>query len=248
MTLTEVVLAAFFLGLAGSTHCLGMCGAISANLSFSLPAAERTTRRLLYWHLVVNSGRVTFYSVLGAFAGGAGAALDQRSPMLGKAIMLLSALVLALIALQLFGQARGLQWLESLGAVVWRKVQPLTRPLLPLRKAWQAYLLGMLWGLMPCGLIYSAAALAAGAGSAIKGALLMAVFGALTAIPVAGTGVLAGSLRWLRRPGWKVLAAALCLGLALAIVWQAVSGGHGSEHGGHGTPVMQAAPHSHHAH
>lgn len=248
MTLTEVVLAAFFLGLAGSTHCLGMCGAISVNLSFSLPESERSASRLLYWHLLVNAGRVTFYALLGAFAGGVGAALDQRSPMLGKAIMLLSAFVLALIALQLFGQARGLQWLESIGAVVWRKVQPLTRPLLPLRKGWQAYLLGMLWGLMPCGLIYSAAALAAGAGSAIKGALLMAVFGALTAIPVAGTGVLAGSLGWLRRPGWKALAALLCLGLALAIAWQALNGGHGGGHAGHGTQAMPATPHSHHAH
>jgi sulfite exporter TauE/SafE len=101
---------------------------------------------------------------------------------------------------------------------------------------------------MPCGLIYSAAALAAGAGSAIKGALLMAVFGALTAIPVAGTGVLAGSLGWLRRPAWKALAALLCLGLALAIAWQALSGGHGGGHAGHGTQAMPATPHSHHAH
>lgn len=246
MTLTEVALAAFFLGLAGSTHCLGMCGAISVNLSFSLPETERTTRRLLYWHLVVNAGRVTFYALLGAFAGGVGAALDQRSPLLGKAIMLLSALVLALIAMQLLGQARGLQWLESVGAAVWRKVQPLTRPLLPLRKGWQAYLLGMLWGLMPCGLIYSAAALAAGTGSAIKGAVLMAVFGALTTIPVAGTGVLAGSLGWLRRPGWKALAALLCLGLALAIAWQALNGGHGDAHAGHGTRLMP--PHTQHPH
>lgn len=248
MTLTEVVLAAFFLGLAGSTHCLGMCGAISVNLSFSLPESERRASRLLYWHLLVNAGRVTFYALLGAFAGGVGAALDQRAPMLGKAIMLLSALVLTLIALQLFGQARGLQWLESIGAVVWRKVQPLTRPLLPLRKGWQAYLLGMLWGLMPCGLIYSAAALAAGAGSALKGALLMAVFGLLTAIPVAGTGVLAGTLGWLRRPAWKTLAALLCLGLALAIAWQALSGGHGGGHAGHAAPAVHDTPHSHHGH
>lgn len=248
MTLAEVVLAAFFLGLAGSTHCLGMCGAISVNLSFSLPEPERSTSRLLYWHLLVNAGRVTFYALLGAFAGGVGAALDQRSPMLGKAIMLLSALVLALIALQLFGQARGLQWLESIGALVWRKVQPLTQPLLPLRKGWQAYLLGMLWGLMPCGLIYSAAALAAGTGSAVKGALLMAVFGALTAVPVAGTGVLAGSLGWLRRPAWKALAALLCLGLALAIAWQALSGGHGGGHASHGEQAMPATPHSLHVH
>src|SRR5690606_33873433 len=70
MTLTEAVLAAFFLGLAGSTHCLGMCGAIIVNLSFSLPEQERTARRLLYWHLLVNAGRITLYTLLGAFAGG----------------------------------------------------------------------------------------------------------------------------------------------------------------------------------
>lgn len=248
MSLTEAVIAALFLGLAGSTHCLGMCGAISVNLSFSLAPEQRTPARLLRWHLLINGGRVTLYSLVGGLAGGLGAAIDQRNPALGKGLMLLSAVVLALIALQLLGQARSLQWLESLGNKVWRRIQPLTRALLPLRKGWQAWLLGMLWGLMPCGLIYSAAALAAGSGSALYGALMMAVFGTMTAIPVAGTGVLAGTLGWLRRPAWKMLAAGLCLLLALAIGWQALAGGHQHSAPAGETDTAPMAPGHHHHH
>ena len=229
MTLTETLLAALLLAAAGSAHCLGMCGAISVGISFSLPEQERSPKRLLRWHLLVNAGRTGFYSLLGAISGALGATVQQLIPGGARIVVLFSALVLLLIGLQQLGQAQGLRWLEGAGQKVWRRVQPLTRPLLPLHSSWQALALGALWGLMPCALIYTALALAAGTTSAGYGALLMALFGAMTAIPVATTGVLAGSLSWLRQPRWRYLSALLCLLLAASMLWH-VARGNGHQH------------------
>ncbi|MDF1780416.1 MAG: sulfite exporter TauE/SafE family protein [Alcanivoracaceae bacterium] len=232
MSLSEAFMAAIFLGIAGSTHCLGMCGAISMSITFSLPESERGPSRLIYWHLWINAGRVSFYTLLGAISGYLGHALARLVPGGGQVVLLVSALVLLMISMQLAGQARGILWLESIGQGVWRRIAPVTRPLLPLRHAWQAYALGVLWGFMPCGLIYTALTLAAGTTSPLGGALLMAFFGVITAVPVASTGVLAGSINWMRQRWWKYVCAALCFVLAASLAAQALIGD----------------PHAHHQH
>ena len=73
--------------------------------------------------------------------------------------------------------------LESLGAPLWRKLAPSTRRFLPLRSPAHALVLGGIWGLMPCGLLYGALALAASAESTSTGAATMAAFG-LGTLPV----------------------------------------------------------------
>ncbi len=245
MTLTESLLAALLLATAGAGHCLGMCGALSVNISFAVPEQDRRQRALLRWHALVNLGRVSGYAVLGALSGGLGAVFQQQSPVVMRAMMLVSALVMLLLALQLLGRAAGLQHLEALGQRLWRHIQPLLGKLMPLRAAWQALALGALWGLLPCGLIYSALLLAAATGSAWHGALLMLTFGSVTAVPVATSGLLAGRLALLRQPVWRTLAALVSVFLALYLGWRAVQP---ADHSGHANAPagMPAAAHHHH--
>lgn len=226
MSLTESLIAALLLGVAGSTHCLGMCGAISINLSFAVPVEQRSPKALLRWHLFFSAGRISLYILLGAFSGTLGAVAREAIPGGARIVMLLSAAVLIMIALHLVGRSSGIRWLEAVGNLLWKRLQPLMGRLLPITKLWQAYAVGLLWGFMPCGLIYTALALAAGSASALSGALLMAVFGLITIVPVAGTGILAGSLSWLRKPMWRNISAAISVVLAILITVQALGGHH----------------------
>jgi len=226
MSLTESLIAALLLGVAGSTHCLGMCGAISINLSFSVPAEQRSPKALLRWHILFSAGRISLYILLGALSGALGSVARDAIPGGTRIVMLLSAAVLIMIALHLIGRSSGIRWLEAAGNLVWQRIQPFMRSLLPIKKLWQAYTVGLLWGFMPCGLIYTALALAAGSANALSGALLMAVFGAITIAPVAGAGILAGSLSWLRQPLWRNVSAAISVVLAVLITVQAIGGHH----------------------
>jgi len=162
--------------------------------------------------------------VLGSLAGMLGKALLDWLPGPSMAIGLtLSGILMLLLSGYLLGQGVWLKKLEGIGAGLWRRLQPLTRRLLPVDHPLKALALGGLWGLLPCGLIYTALALAVTAGSAPAGALVMLVFGVVTVIPVAITGVIASRLQHFRNGIWPKVAASLTFLLALAFFWQAWS-------------------------
>ncbi len=104
------------------------------------------------------------------------------------------------VGLHLAGLPSVVKALESLGAPLWTRLAPLAKRFLPLRSPWHALALGGLWGLMPCGLLYGALALAASAGSPMAGAVTMAAFGIAT-LPVMLTmsALAQGVSRWLSR-------------------------------------------------
>lgn len=236
MSLHEAILAALLLASAGAAHCLGMCGAISVSLGFSLPGRARSTAGLAYWHGLFAFGRITTYALLGALAGGFGEAL-RLLPGGGRIVMGMAVAIMLMVAFALLGRDLGLRHIERLGMRLWQAVQPLLRPLLPVQRTWQALVVGMIWGLLPCGLVYSALLLAVATGDAVIGALTMLVFGLVTVVPVAGTGLVAGAFPWLRSPAWRRVAGVLSL---LLVAWMLVQmvGGHGG-HGAH----QRGAPH-----
>lgn len=256
MSLYEAVLAALLLAAAGAAHCLGMCGAISVSLGFSLPDRARGTAGLAYWHGLFALGRVTTYALLGALGGAFGEAL-RLLPGGGRIVMGIAIAIMLMVAFALLGRDLGLRHIERLGMRLWRAVQPLLQQLLPVRRTWQALVVGMLWGLLPCGLVYSALLLAVATGDALTGAVTMLVFGLVTVVPVAGTGLVAGAFPWLRSPAWRRVAGILSLAL---VAWMLVqmSGGHGvhgpdTPHGELGrsihemrTPHDEIQPPSHH--
>ncbi|MDR2838914.1 MAG: sulfite exporter TauE/SafE family protein, partial [Azonexus sp.] len=144
-------LALFLVGLLGGVHCVGMCGGIVSALSLGGPGRWSL-------HLAYNGGRLVSYAAAGALAGGVGAAslgLGGQWPV-RLALYLLANLMLVALGLYLLGVTRALAFTERAGQHLWRRLQPLTRRFLPARTVAQAFPLGLLWGWLPCGLVYSA--------------------------------------------------------------------------------------------
>lgn len=196
-------LAAFLIGLAGAGHCLGMCGGITSALQLGGATGLPTT-------LAYQGGRLASYTLLGALLGLLAGSIDLAAWTLG--LRYLSGLLLIGMGLYIADWWRGMVWLERGGARLWRPVQRLFAPLLPVRSAWQAGLLGMCWGLMPCGLIYSALAFAATTGSAASAAAVMFCFGLGTLPAMLGASLGAGFLQaQLRRRGLKMIIALLLI-------------------------------------
>ena len=156
------IASAFALGLAGAGHCLGMCGGIAAALNLG---GERSAAVTIAYH----GGRIASYTLLGALLGLAAGRIDIGSWTL--ALRYLAGLLLIGMGLYVADWWRGMMLLEKLGAHLWKPVQQLGSRWLPVRRWPQGFALGLCWGLMPCGLIYSSLAWAATAPNA---ALLIA--------------------------------------------------------------------------
>ncbi len=207
----STVFALFLVGLLGGTHCVGMCGGIVGALSLGGPARWSM-------HLAYNAGRVVSYAAAGAIAGALGSVgmgLEGQVPA-RLIFYLLANLMLVALGLYLIGVTRTLAPVERLGQHLWRHIQPLTRRFLPARTLAQAFPLGLLWGWLPCGMVYSALATALAAGSAERGALLMLAFGlgTLPNLLLAGM-VLARLNEFVRKPVVRMVSGLLVLGFGL---------------------------------
>ncbi len=197
----------FVMGLFGSVHCAGMCGPVAGALALSLPADCRCRLRCRAGFLVaLNFGRILSYSLAGGFGGLVGSALAQNppSPFLHEALRTLAALIVMATGLYLTGWVPQLRQIDRVGAPLWRRLEPLGRRLLPVRSRVQAILYGMIWGCLPCGLVYYAVLLTLAADHAIQGAVLMSIFGLGTLPAMLGLGSFVGWVAGLaRHRGWR---------------------------------------------
>ena len=204
-------LALFLVGLLGGTHCVGMCGGIVGALAMGLPARWSM-------HLAYNAGRIISYTLAGALVGTLGAATLGFDAAISARVLLyvVANLMLVALGLYLLGVTRALAFTERVGQSLWRRLQPLTKRFLPARTVGQAFPLGMLWGWLPCGLVYSALATALSSGSPERGAALMFAFGlgTLPNLLLAGI-VLARVNEFVRRPLVRVLSGVLVMGFGL---------------------------------
>ena len=168
-------IAVFLVGLLGGTHCMAMCGGIVGALTVGTPPGRR------HWplHLAYNLGRISSYALAGAALGAIGSAgllLNDALPV-QMALYVLANLMLVALGLYLIGVPQGLTFLERGGQKIWARIQPLTRRFLPATSVSRALPLGMLWGFLPCGMVYSVLTTALLTGSALRGAGLMLAFG-----------------------------------------------------------------------
>lgn len=165
-------LTAFLLGVFGSLHCMGMCGGIVGALSLGT-TNERGVALQIGYHL----GRITTYGLIGLLAGVIGLWLSYSHEQAGMVLRFISGILLALMGLYIIGTTKALLWLEKLGTGLWKKVQPFSRSLIPVKSIQQAISLGLIWGLLPCGLVYSTLSWALVSADPIKSASLMMMFG-----------------------------------------------------------------------
>lgn len=161
---------AFIIGLAGSLHCIGMCGPIA----ISLPMQEMSKFQLLFGRGLYNFGRIITYALLGLLFGFIGSGF-----FVGGYQQILSIALGVLILLSLFLPSKYASYIT--GARLHEKISK------RLKAAWQKlmsknsissmFLIGLLNGFLPCGLVYIALAGSISTGTALGGAFYMAVFG-----------------------------------------------------------------------
>ena len=214
------IFAAFFVGLFGSTHCLLMCGGMAGALQMMMP---QSPARRAWLQLMLGLGRVSSYALTGALFGGIGAAVIGSSGLLPQWLQLFAGLMLLAMALYISRLWFGLLMLERAGQRLWRLVQPVSRRLLPLDSSPKAFAYGLCWGYLPCGLVYSALSWSLGSGSAVNGALWMALFGLGTLPAVMLAGQAADRLRQLQQQRWiRYMLAALLGAYALQTIYLAL--------------------------
>lgn len=166
-------LAAFSMGLFGSPHCLGMCGGIVTAFGLSMQHVSDSKKNglILTYHL----GRLISYALLGLIASVIGVAIFQ-SIMSNSAPRIVLGAVLVLIGLAMLGLPLFNQ-LEKFGMRFWQSLAPLRKKVFPIDSFGKALFAGLLWGFLPCGLVYGALMMAIAGNNIATGAALMFVFG-----------------------------------------------------------------------
>lgn len=214
--MSEAALASVFLvGLLGGVHCLGMCGGIVGALSLQRPGA----RPAMGLQLAYNSGRILSYGAAGALAGalGAGGLLLAGAAPARVGLYVLANLMLVALGLYLAGLWQGVAVLERGGALLWARIRPLATRLVPADTLPRALASGLLWGWLPCGMVYSVLATALFAGSAGGGLLVMLAFGLGTLPNLLAMGLAAERLRpLLQKRGVRIAAGLLVAAFGVA--------------------------------
>ena len=188
--------AAFLVGLLGGVHCVGMCGGIVAALTGSLAPELRQDRlRLTSMLLAYNSGRIASYTLAGLLLGLLGQQVSVLEPLRGFPLgRVFSGVFMILLGIYLAGWWPVLRPLEQVGTRLWRLIEPYGRRFIPIRSAPQAFMLGLVWGWLPCGMVYAVLAMALASGSWQYGGLVMAAFGLGTLPLMVTMGFAFGSL------------------------------------------------------
>lgn len=205
--------AALFIGLLGAGHCLAMCGGVASAMTFSLHGEQRQTKQFLAI-LLYNLGRGLSYITAGFLIAGGAAVLSDLFEIKNALVWLrlLSAIMMLMLALYISRLWLGLQTIENLGQYLWRVIQPLAKNILPIKHPMMALPFGMIWGWLPCGLVYSSLSWAAVSGSALQGAFIMAGFAIGTLPAMLSVGFFSHYLksllnsRWFRIGGSAMLA------------------------------------------
>lgn len=214
--------SAFVVGLLGGVHCVGMCGGIVSAMTMSL---DKSAPAKFRFHLAYNLGRIGSYVIAGSLMGGLGVMLAGYLPVkLAQQILLgLAGVFMIFLGLYLAGWWTILRRLEELGGVIWKKIQPLGNGLLPVTTNRKALFLGMLWGWIPCGLVYSVLIWSISAGSILEGGLLMLAFGLGTLPNLLAMGVIAEKLMaFVRQPATRQVAGSLVILFGLYTLYQAL--------------------------
>ena len=228
-------LALVTLGVTGSVHCLGMCGAFPLTVDYGVKGPSRLGAQLLY-HL----GKTTSYLFLGAWAGWAGFMLHRVLPgqIASTILAVAAALLMGSIALQILGVLR-LPVLDGLSSVF----GSLLAPLLTLRPATRGLLVGVVNGFLPCPLVYAFVAKAAHEARLVDALTTMAILGLSTVPALVVTAVVGKPITGaIRARAYRLLGVLLLL-FAVYTGWRGVAPWLGMEHHHHAMDRVSARSH-----
>ncbi|SFI35711.1 hypothetical protein SAMN04515618_11913 [Collimonas sp. OK307] len=235
----------FLIGLFGSIHCVGMCGGIVSALSVAATPSIRVIplRPVMvgkmrgpsdqnhFMHLsrvfAYNSGRLFSYALAGTIAGGMAQSVRVLTSLSSLQIgaYWLANLILIALGLHLMDVWSGLRRLEALGQIVWRRVQPAVKFLLPMDSPAKALMLGAVWGWLPCGMVYSVLVTAMLSGDAVSGAKVMLAFGLGTLPMLLTLGMLGMRLKgWLLDRRVRITGGVIVLLFGLTGILRVVNG------------------------
>ncbi len=181
--------SALLIGLFGSGHCLVMCGGIACAPSFTRAGAEAIGPLLLF-----NAGRIGGYTLIGTLAGLFGEGL-AFSPTLLVVLRSSAAVLLILMGLHIGQWWSGVVVIERVGEPLWKRLAPVAVRLRQSRSRLAPLGLGLLWGWLPCGLVYSALVWALTSADSTTAALLMLFFGLGTLPSMISAGLFAYQFR-----------------------------------------------------
>lgn len=214
------LLSAFMLGFLGSAHCIGMCGGLASALGLNTKpgtviasdAHGSTGRTSSFVFLACyNLGRIISYCIAGLIVGSLGFWLSKQLAAL-SILRYLAAMMLILMGLYLGQWFSGILVSEKLGALLWRRIQPFGRRFIPVKTAKDALCIGLIWGWLPCGLVYSALIWASLEAQLIGSGLIMLFFGLGTLPSMLATGYFAKTLSgFIRRQWFRAIAGGLMI-------------------------------------
>ncbi len=219
MAFDPIYLANFLIGLLGGVHCASMCGGIVTALSLQPGQPKAAAMKI---HFAYSLGRISTYTLLGAVLGGLASipALYEGLLPVQLSFYVLAQCMLIALGLYLLGVTHILSFLERGGQKIWQHVQPLTRRFLPVRTTRQALLVGGIWGLIPCGMVYSALTTALLTGSITRGAGMMLAFGLGTLPNLMLAGMAFTQFRGFTQNKWvRWASGCLVMGFGLYGLW-----------------------------
>lgn len=228
---TLLLLPFLMMGLLGSPHCLGMCGGIVSAFGIATKRA--------YFMPIYHFGRILAYVLLGVGASFIGTAIlsDYAHNHVARVML---GVALTLSGLMMLGLPLGA--LERAGFTLWQKMQPLRARVLPIDSTPKALLAGLLWGFLPCGLVYGALLTAISTPFGV-GVLGMAVFGVGTLPALLGTGWL---FSYINPNKWRTISGVILVlsGIAIGVIPFIMPHHHAS----HDNPAPHSTHHAPNAH
>lgn len=263
------LIIAFNLGLFSTLHCVGMCGGFISTLMLAVPDSESENKsnkkKDLKSSFAYNLGRITSYSIAGLIMGLFGLALAELLAQYNiyMALQIFASIILISIALNIIGVFQFSTRLEMFGARLWQHIQPLAKNLLPVDSFLKAFLFGMVWGWLPCGMVYSALLFSLTTGSALHGMMVMMFFGFGTLPAMVTAGYLVDYLNQFRQHKqlkWFTAIVLILIAITLPLSMKLMSSNHhGHQHGTHMNhmqdedsikqkELMDHSEHMHHQH
>ncbi|MDH5370243.1 MAG: sulfite exporter TauE/SafE family protein [Gammaproteobacteria bacterium] len=229
MSIETSYLAAFLVGLLGGVHCIGMCGGIVGALCIGIgndieknvkQTAQQNFKKTFPFLISYNAGRISSYTLAGILMGGIGWLGSHLITIysIQQTLEIIAAVFMFALGLYIAGWWKGLANIERLGGkVIWKRLEPVGRRFMPVQTYYQAFILGLIWGWLPCGLVYSVIIWTISTQSPFEGGLLMLSFGLGTLPNLLLMGVFASTLNQFIRQTWVKQVAGLMI-MAFACV------------------------------